>query len=65
VLASCRIIHQGRELTPLMNYYNKELLPFEVGVPPLQLVRVVGDWARHRLEAVGVKVGPADSLKLL
>lgn len=57
VLSSCRIVHQGRELTPLMNYYNKKLTPFGLEVPPLQLVRVVGDWARDQLEAVGVKVG--------
>lgn len=58
VLASCRIIPQGRELTVLMNYYKKELTPFRLKVPPLALMRVVGDWARDQLEAVGVKVGP-------
>jgi hypothetical protein len=58
VLNSCRIIHQGQELSLLKHYFDRHLAGFGVEVPPSKLFRLVGDWARDQLEAVGVKVGP-------
>jgi hypothetical protein len=57
VLNSCRITHQGGELSLLKHYFDRHLADFGVEVPPSELFRLVGDWARDQLEAVGVKVG--------
>jgi hypothetical protein len=61
VLNSCRIIHQGGELSLLKHYFERHLADFGVEVPPSELFRLVGDWARDQLEAAGVKVGLAGS----
>lgn len=60
-MSACRF--QGRPLrggngksTSLLNYFNTQLKPQGIELPPRVLTRVIADWSRDQLSAAGVAV---------
>lgn len=56
VLGSTRIMHMGAPVMRPLTFFNTQLKPQGVSVPPRRMTRVVSDWGRDQLAAAGIKV---------